>query len=319
MKTYVPLVAAGAAAALILAGCSGDGEVTDASPSPSGSDALGFGADADVATLAEIDWSEDADGVPTLDFEQPSSVGETATLVLDTGDGDAIESGSMITLNYTITSGGDGTVLYSTYEAEAPESLLVDQGTLTPVLWDALSASSTGADILFASIDGTAEDPEQATVYMALTVSDVQTPLETAQGTEVEPEAGLPAITFGEDGTPEVSFEGTEMPDELVVQPLIEGEGEALEPGDTAVVHYTGWVWDGDKFDSSWDRGTPSSFPFVDGGLIDGWIEGLSGQPVGSRVLLVIPPEQGYGEQGSGEAIPGGATLVFVVDILAAV
>ncbi len=81
----------------------------------------------------------------------------------------------------------------------------------------------------------------------------------------------------------------------------------------TVTANYTGWVWDGDKFDSSWDRGEAASFPLTN--VVQGWQLGLTGQKVGSKMLLVIPSELGYGEQGSGDSIPGGATLVFVVDI----
>jgi len=102
------------------------------------------------------------------------------------------------------------------------------------------------------------------------------------------------------------------------VQPLIKGTGAEVKKGDVVTVNYTGWTWaDGTQFDSSWDRGAPASFQLNDGAVIDGWVEGLVGQTVGSQVLLVIPPEKAYGEDGN-ETIPGGSTLVFVVDILAA-
>ncbi len=93
-----------------------------------------------------------------------------------------------------------------------------------------------------------------------------------------------------------------------------------VESGQDLTVHYTGVIYaSGEQFDSSWDRGEPSSFPIGVGGVIAGWDEGLVGQTVGSQVLLVIPPEQGYGADGNPDAgISGTDTLVFVVDILAA-
>jgi peptidylprolyl isomerase len=86
-------------------------------------------------------------------------------------------------------------------------------------------------------------------------------------------------------------------------------------------VHYTGVIWDSGKtFDSSWDRGAPVDFAIGQGQVIAGWDAGLVGQTVGSQVLLVIPPDQGYGERGQPDAgISGTDTLVFVVDILDAV
>jgi peptidylprolyl isomerase len=81
-------------------------------------------------------------------------------------------------------------------------------------------------------------------------------------------------------------------------------------------MHYSGFLWDGaTKFDSSWDSGQPVQFDIVEGGLIEGFLKAVVGQPVGSQVLAVIPPELGYGDTGSG-IIPPGATLIFVIDIL---
>ena len=90
--------------------------------------------------------------------------------------------------------------------------------------------------------------------------------------------------------------------------------------GQTISVHYTGVVYDGGKqFDSSWDRGQPADFVIGKGQVIAGWDEGLVGQTVGSQVLLVVPPDKGYGADGQPAAgIKGTDTMVFVVDILGA-
>jgi peptidylprolyl isomerase len=102
-----------------------------------------------------------------------------------------------------------------------------------------------------------------------------------------------------------------------VVQPLIEGDGPAVESGQTITVQYSGWLWDGTPFDSSWERGTPAAFGIGVQQVITGWDEGLVGQKVGSQVLLVVPPDKAYGDTPK-ETIPAGSTLVFVVDVLAA-
>lgn len=129
--------------------------------------------------------------------------------------------------------------------------------------------------------------------------------------------ASLPQITRGMNGEPVVDFVDSVRPDGLVVEILEPGDGAPVVAGQSITVHYTGWLWDGAKFDSSWDRGEPISFVIARGSLIDGWVDGLVGQPVGSKVLLVVPPEAGYGARGTGP-IPGGATLVFAVDVIAA-
>jgi peptidylprolyl isomerase len=127
----------------------------------------------------------------------------------------------------------------------------------------------------------------------------------------------LPQITRAANGAPSVDFAGAVKPEGLLVEVPEVGEGAAVVAGQSITVHYTGWLWDGAQFDSSWDRGEPISFGIARGSLIDGWVDGLVGQPVGSKVLLVVPPEAGYGQRSMGP-IPGGSTLVFVVDVLEA-
>ncbi len=115
---------------------------------------------------------------------------------------------------------------------------------------------------------------------------------------------------------PALAFEGTPS-DELVVEVLRAGDGQVVEAGDTIVANYLGQIWGGDVFDNSYDRGQPLNFQVGVGMVIRGWDDGLVGQRVGSRLLLSIPSELGYGERGVPQAgIPGGATLVFVTDIL---
>lgn len=94
------------------------------------------------------------------------------------------------------------------------------------------------------------------------------------------------------------------------------GEGEVAKKGDTVEVHYTGWLTDGKKFDSSVDRGRPFSFPLGAGKVIKGWDEGVAGMKVGGKRKLMIPAELGYGARGAGEVIPPNAELHFEVELL---
>jgi FKBP-type peptidyl-prolyl cis-trans isomerase FkpA len=105
-------------------------------------------------------------------------------------------------------------------------------------------------------------------------------------------------------------------PSGLKYEDLVEGKGESAKAGQTVTVHYTGWLTDGKKFDSSKDRGRPFSFPLGQGRVIKGWDEGVQGMKVGGQRKLTIPPQLGYGARGAGGAIPPNATLIFEVELL---
>ena len=94
------------------------------------------------------------------------------------------------------------------------------------------------------------------------------------------------------------------------------GTGEAARQGATASVHYTGWLMDGTKFDSSLDRGDPLEFRIGAGRVIQGWDEGVASMNVGGKRELVIPPQLAYGDRGAGGVIPPGATLRFEVELV---
>lgn len=109
---------------------------------------------------------------------------------------------------------------------------------------------------------------------------------------------------------------GTTTASGLIIEELEAGSGATAAKGNTVSVHYTGWLTDGKKFDSSKDRNDPFQFPLGAGHVIRGWDEGVQGMQEGGRRKLTIPPELGYGARGAGGVIPGNATLVFEVELL---
>lgn len=108
----------------------------------------------------------------------------------------------------------------------------------------------------------------------------------------------------------------TQTPSGLLIEDITVGAGETAEAGLRVTVHYTGWLTNGTKFDSSKDRGDPFSFPLGRQHVIAGWDEGVQGMRVGGVRKLTIPPSLGYGARGAGGVIPPNATLVFEVELL---
>lgn len=102
----------------------------------------------------------------------------------------------------------------------------------------------------------------------------------------------------------------------LKYEDLAEGDGAVVEAGQRVSVHYTGWLTDGSKFDSSVDRNDPFQFSLGKGMVIRGWDEGVQGMKIGGKRKLTIPPSLGYGAHGAGGVIPPNATLVFEVELL---
>jgi FKBP-type peptidyl-prolyl cis-trans isomerase len=103
---------------------------------------------------------------------------------------------------------------------------------------------------------------------------------------------------------------------ELIIDDLVTGSGDTAKAGQYVTVHYTGWLTNGQKFDSSLDRNDPFEFRLGAGQATRGWDQGVAGMQVGGKRKLTIPPEMGYGARGAGGVIPPNATLVFEVELL---
>lgn len=130
---------------------------------------------------------------------------------------------------------------------------------------------------------------------------------------QVPAEQAMPA----ESGIPQVTGDTVTTASGLKYVVITEGTGPAPQAGNLVGAHYTGWLLDGTKFDSSRDRGTPLQFPIGQGRVIRGWDEGLMAMKAGGRRLLIIPPDLAYGERGTPNGpIPPNATLIFDVELM---
>jgi peptidylprolyl isomerase len=153
-----------------------------------------------------------------------------------------------------------------------------------------------------------------------VTEAPTEAPAEEApaeEGGEEAPKSGDSGVKVtGKVGEkPEIDTSGVKETGELIVEDIKEGDGAEAKSGDTVSVQYSGVLADGNAFDNSFDRGQAFDFQLGAGMVIQGWDQGVAGMKEGGRRVLVIPSDMGYGEQGSPPVIPGGATLVFVVDL----
>ena len=302
-----------------LAGCSGGSSApnptttTTAQPTAQAT-AEATPSAADIAALAGVvvDGAPGAAATITLPTK-PFTVSAVTVRQLSKGTGETITAGQQASLHSTWVSGTDGSAVGSTYTTGKPEAVTLDTTALPQAMVDAIIGQQVGVRILVALPGTDSTSVIVVDVASVLTVPAVTDVPQRAAGTPVTPAATLPAVTLAANGEPSIATPTGAAPTTLVVQPLITGTGAPVKSGQTVIVHYTGWLWDGTQFDSSWTKGSPISYP-VDN-FVPGFTQGLVGQNVGSQVLLVIPPSLGYGDTANG-SIPAGSTLVFVVDVL---
>lgn len=294
---------------LVLAACSGDSsDDASASPTPSASETSAVNA-ADEAAVDGIVVTGDLGTEPTVTLPTtPFTTSTVVVKVLDPGTGATIEDGQQLTIKSVVVSGADGSVAASTYTGDPDVvPLTSDLG----VLHDTLVGEKVGVRFVMTSPAQSADDP---TTYVRVgEIVDAVTVPTRASGTPVTPAPGLPTVKLDADGAPTITPATGAAPTTLVVQPLITGTGAPVTADQTLTVNYTLALWDGTEVQSTWEDGKTAQFALSS--TIAGWQEGLVGQPVGSQVLLVVPPDKGYGAKES-DTIPANSTLVYVVDIL---
>jgi FKBP-type peptidyl-prolyl cis-trans isomerase len=247
---------------------------------------------------------------------------------LISGRGTLVAKGDLAVADLTAyTWAGTATKKISALSTGQPQPLTV--GSTIPGLDKSLEGSRVGSRLLItippkegfgSKGDSSLGVSGKDTLLFVVDVLGSYQKTAGAHGThEAVKTTGLPTIGTSSPGTaPPVHIPSTAPPTTLQVQTLIQGTGPVVKKGKLLVAQYEGVIWrTGKVFDSSWKRSAPSGFQIATGQVITGWVDGLVGKRVGSRVLLVVPPADGYGKTGSSQAgIKGTDTLVFVVDIL---
>lgn len=265
---------------------------------------------------------------PTLTFTpKPLSVKTTTTKVITPGKGATLTKANAITFNYVLVNGKDGKQVETSY-GKQPAGMDLSSSSLLPGLRKGLNGQKVGTRLLLAipPVDAFGAQGNTSagfgptdTVLFLIDLVSASTPLASATGVAVPLTPGLPTATVDGAKAAQITIPKTPAPTKLIIQPLIKGAGPVVKSGQNIKVNYTGVLWkNGKKFDASADHGSSFDTQIGAGQVIPGWDKGLVGQTVGSRILLVVPPADGYGSKGSTGIAPTD-TLVFVVDILAIV
>ena len=266
---------------------------------------------------------------PTITLPSGSAPTTLQTTVLVKGTGPVVAKGELLVADYHGELWDGGKVFDSSFTRGAPASFLIGTGAVIPG-WDkALVGQTVGSRILLvippADGYGSAGNSQGGikgtdTLVFVVDLRATFAPDASATGVPAPPLGPtLPKVGTAP-GAPSVTIPNVPPPTTLVSDYVVVAPGTAVAKGDLLVVQYVGKLWrTGKTFDASWLRGAPVGFTIGVGQVIPGWDTGLVGKKVGSRVLLVLPPKDGYGSAGNTQAgIKGTDTLVFVVDLLGA-
>lgn len=283
-------------------------------------EAVPSGAASDSVTV-----TGDFGATPTVNFTAPTDVAATQRTVIIVGDGETAIAGDVVNVNFTLLNGTTGLELTATEFGEEPmTSFPLDAEQFLVGIVETLTCSTVGSRVVgvIPSANGFGDtgspqlgvEPGQDLVFVVDVVSidpPVVPPLAKADGEDQPAQEGFPTVVLDAEGRPTVTIPDTAPPADLRIAVLKQGDGAEVRDGDDVVVHYVGMNWASKViFDESWARGEPATFNTAQ--VIPGFTAALLGQQVGSQVIVIIPPDQGYGE-GTGDT---NGTIVFVIDIL---
>lgn len=284
------------------------------------------------APLSSVTIEGEQGSEPKVTFDGRLDGSKDETDVLVEGDGEEVADGDTVKANWWIGNGFTEEEAQSTWTKDgAPQSVEISDEVL-PFLREAVVGNQVGDRVVLLTSaeeafgEGGRPDIGIGNKDSVLAVVDIMgrsetvPPLDGPQGEEKKPAGWAPELIEEDGVVTGLDFSTAHKPSgKLIATTLVKGDGPKVKAGQTLTVDYLGQVYDADKpFDESYS-GEPAEFPIGVGQVISGWDERLVGRTVGSRVILEIPPADGYGEQGNEQAgIKGTDTLFFVVDILGA-
>jgi peptidylprolyl isomerase len=259
---------------------------------------------------------------PTATFPTPIVGTGIETKVISAGTGGKLVGNQRVALHFTGYNASTGKQFQGSKfgtEDSIIQDILVDS---VPNFCKALTGVEVGSRVAVL-LDAENAHQSQGVESLGIGADDsiififdvVDAFLQRASGATQAPVSGLPTVILAPNGQPGIQIPVGDAPTEFKRSVLIEGSGEEIAIGDTVVVHYSGWTWEGEQFDSSWETLAPASFQVSAESVIQGFVQSLEGVKIGSQVVAVIPPELGYGDSAQ-SSIPAGSTLIFVIDVL---
>lgn len=280
-----------------------------------------------VAPSNSIPLSKDLNGItvtgpkgkaPTVNFKAPFALGETTVKVLIPGTGHKVPADGIVKISYYGVNGRDKKVFDESFKTGKPIEFSTAQ--VIAGFKKGLEGQAVGSRVLigipgkdgYDSSGGSQDGSIKVGDTILFVVDIVDSSLASASGQQVQPKPGLPTVAM-ENGKPKITKPDGNPPTSLQVQTLIKGSGPAVGAGDTIMVKYQGMSWKtGQVFEEDYTKGETGALS----GLIKGWQQGLVGQTVGSRVLLVVPPALGYPDGRREPKLEPGDTLIYVIDVL---
>lgn len=311
MRTAPALIAAAGLLLVSLTGCTAPGSASCDTAASAG----------DATKLISV--SGDFGATPKVEIPKPLYTKTTERQVVIQGDGQQVAADGTVNVNLMLLNGRTGDILNQTDFDSPANALLALSGNL-PGFAKALACTTVGSRVVaaiapedaFGPTGGSKADgiePDDTIILIA----DIQgAVLPKADGAERPIPSGFPSVVTAPSGQPGITIPAAPAPTETKRTLSRAGDGATVKAGDQVVVNYTGVLWDQKSvFYSTWEQGKPYAFTAGSDQMIKAFNDAVVGQQVGSQIILVVAPKDGYGDQGT-TGVPAGATLVFVIDVL---